>query len=1010
MKTKHFIIISTFLIISLLTLPSLFATELSSKTYTDIDSYRNGFKIPSNLLNIKGINGNTVSCPNGACVFPITIENNFDSPITIYQTNIKADGNKKIKSSYTSKEKTQTIQENYTTQTGKEYVCKDKITQSTTAKGNITYSCPDAPQALIDSKSVSYSPDNKTFYYIEEQEATRTIEKVIADTSNLVIPSKGEAETRVYFQVPLGSSGKFDVVIYLTINEMEYTFVLDPYWTSSGYVWRADITNSTAGIISMINGSGTYAGSDINGSGITEWFYFINSVTSPAIFYNNSWTMTIGNATETAWWAQTTPNSSQGGNSAPSGLVGYYPLDEESGNAIDYSGNEHNGTRWRATPNQTGKINKGSLFNAEASDINNNRYTIADSADFDFDGELTFCAWAKPTYADWNGALLYRSPAGFSSISFFLGQGTEDDGKWYIRLHPTAGLCAAVNSDSAPSTTEFSHVCGTRLANDTVYLYIDGVRQVTTTQTCAGTIAPTSATYIGDIPGSYSYNFVGIIDDVQIWNTSFTDAEFEAIYKQGAYLLAAEKNGTDLTLTINSATNTTLLSGPHIFNLTTSLATNCTMHLDSTNYSESATPLKYNHTWNISLIENNYTVSFSCTNETTVNSSEYWLDILDPVCETSEGYWLYFCVANYTNSTWTDWRTNGTCLTNDSFQEIRNFTEYDVNSCPDSTSTIYYESRYSTCDYCTPYLVNTTWSSWTNITECYSNETANYQRNLTEFDNNTCYEVTSLPADYIENTTYDDYKWDSCSYDEIPPSITINSVQDQSIPTYHIFNISVDESSTCILYRNETAYENATPATNFVWNQTSLLGNYSIEYLCTDLYNNSAWSTDYWLYADGYGPAITLSWSDANSTITTNSTNITINLDESSNCTLDFNGTTATHTIGLIASWEINDLALGNYSNISISCIDTFNNTASIENMWINVEEYVPIISPVCKEGSYKWVCEVGVGLGYFFEYAGTSLGYLLIYIAIATGITILFYSIIQNINSDVDDKGGKKI
>lgn len=105
----------------------------------------------------------------------------------------------------------------------------------------------------------------------------------------------------------------------------------------------------------------------------------------------------------------------------------------------------------------------------------------------------------------------------------------------------------------------------------------------------------------------------------------------------------------------------------------------------------------------------------------------------------------------------------------------------DANSCGTSDGLPADNNTFVECDYCTPILINTSFSEWQNISECYPNSTIKQERNATEYDINNCYPITNLSEDNFTNTTHIEYRFESCTYSapEIQ-SITEQSQQSSS--------------------------------------------------------------------------------------------------------------------------------------------------------------------------------------------------------------------------------------
>ena len=136
-----------------------------------------------------------------------------------------------------------------------------------------------------------------------------------------------------------------------------------------------------------------------------------------------------------------------------------------------------------------------------------------------------------------------------------------------------------------------------------------------------------------------------------------------------------------------------------------------------------------------------------------------------------------YCSYNNINTTWTGWQDYESCLITDEQQQNRSKTEYDENydicyaitGLPSDLwnsgeNITYWEWRNISCDYCTPNRVNTTWSDWYYLESCQSDDTRERQRNLTEYDENTCYAVTGLPSDVSDNVTYFENEDTVCDY------------------------------------------------------------------------------------------------------------------------------------------------------------------------------------------------------------------------------------------------------
>jgi hypothetical protein len=151
-------------------------------------------------------------------------------------------------------------------------------------------------------------------------------------------------------------------------------------------------------------------------------------------------------------------------------------------------------------------------------------------------------------------------------------------------------------------------------------------------------------------------------------------------------------------------------------------------------------------------------VQYDSNNCGTVNATIYDYQLVGPT---------------YANTSWSGW-TNISCLSNDKMNQSRNLTQYDAYSCA-ANSTITEYRQTETCDFCTPNLVNTSWSAWINVS-C-SGENMNQSRFLTQYDSNNCNEISNqtiysyqLAGPNLANTTWTGWINLSCSGSQINQS------------------------------------------------------------------------------------------------------------------------------------------------------------------------------------------------------------------------------------------------
>lgn len=107
-----------------------------------------------------------------------------------------------------------------------------------------------------------------------------------------------------------------------------------------------------------------------------------------------------------------------------------------------------------------------------------------------------------------------------------------------------------------------------------------------------------------------------------------------------------------------------------------------------------------------------------------------------------------------------DWTVSyGNCLTNDS--KLKYY--LDGNSCGITDNLPADNGTYVECDYCTPSLINSSWSEWIDIGECRPNDLKRQQRTLIQSDNNSCGEIENLIFTEEQNVECDYCAIHNCS-------------------------------------------------------------------------------------------------------------------------------------------------------------------------------------------------------------------------------------------------------
>ena len=195
-------------------------------------------------------------------------------------------------------------------------------------------------------------------------------------------------------------------------------------------------------------------------------------------------------------------------------LVAHWRLNEQGGtNAVD-SVSTNDGT----SANTIVTDNRGIIFDG-ATDL----ITVPDNATLDVGtGAFTLACWVKPVASDANGRMISKN-------KYYLAQSNSGSGIWHFVILGGASGNDYLGSDSAPITSEWSHVVGTRDASGNMRMYINGVVQSDKTQANPDDLDNASDFIIGatNTPDVW---FNGSISDVRIYNEDLTAGQVSNLY------------------------------------------------------------------------------------------------------------------------------------------------------------------------------------------------------------------------------------------------------------------------------------------------------------------------------------------------------------------------------------------------------------------------------------------------------------------------------------------------
>ncbi|MCD6065969.1 MAG: 5-Nucleotidase domain protein [Bacteroidetes bacterium] len=209
------------------------------------------------------------------------------------------------------------------------------------------------------------------------------------------------------------------------------------------------------------------------------------------------------------------------------GLMAYYPFD---GNAMDGSGNGHNGTVNGATlvADRFGNANKAYSFDGTNDNIVIPHHTDIDMLYDDF----SICFWIKTASGNTDATILSKSDAGdgyqfFSDNPSPLYCNTAGQLSFYTAASPTQDACA--NSAIADDYSNWYFITGVHdYAGNNTYLYVNGVLQTDVGQR-AGSLNTSVDLCFGSYPGGISF-FNGLLDDIRIYKRALSGCEVNLLY------------------------------------------------------------------------------------------------------------------------------------------------------------------------------------------------------------------------------------------------------------------------------------------------------------------------------------------------------------------------------------------------------------------------------------------------------------------------------------------------
>ncbi|XP_033117279.1 uncharacterized protein LOC117117168 [Anneissia japonica] len=205
-------------------------------------------------------------------------------------------------------------------------------------------------------------------------------------------------------------------------------------------------------------------------------------------------------------------------------LIGYYPFDED---ILDHSGNERNGavsggtlTFENGVKNQAGKFD-GSI-----------KVIVDGFRNFNFGSAFTVSAWFKRTStSNYQGIV---NSGYYSTGSWEIRMGREFSGEMLGGGVITSDSSITWNYSNLRASVNYWHYVVMTYDGETLLFYLDGQMQTGDNDCCSGSIQvkPNPVTIGQAGVGTTNEFFVGLIDEVKLYNTTLSAVEVNALFEE----------------------------------------------------------------------------------------------------------------------------------------------------------------------------------------------------------------------------------------------------------------------------------------------------------------------------------------------------------------------------------------------------------------------------------------------------------------------------------------------
>ena len=229
----------------------------------------------------------------------------------------------------------------------------------------------------------------------------------------------------------------------------------------------------------------------------------------------------------------------------PSGLVSWWP---GNGSAIDVAGS-NNGTLHGGVTYATGEVEQAFSFNGNGEGVGVGNPTSLQSQNFTIDAWIQRGSTNQASYAPSGGGEIFIYGAGG------YGFGMNNNGQLFL----TQVDASNVGSSVLVTDTNWHHVAVTK-GGSAVVFYVDGVAYpVAAPYNPTFTFTTTAA--IGMLTDNTGNTFLGLIDELDIFNRALAGSEVQAIYNAG---IAGKCSAVTPPIITGQPTNQTVVAGNNV--------------------------------------------------------------------------------------------------------------------------------------------------------------------------------------------------------------------------------------------------------------------------------------------------------------------------------------------------------------------------------------------------------------------------------------------------------------